>query len=271
MGLDVARPGTNGKSPVRFHEKIAYVTGAGHGIGRAVALRLAAEQAAVVVSDVDADAARDVAGEISRAGGTALATTCDVTVTASVDASFAEAMARFGRLDILVNTAGGDWEEPGRFEDVSDELWQRKLDLKLSGVARCIRAALPGLLAAAPVSSVVSISSINASIGLGGYPYSSAKAGLEILTKNLAVKYGGQGVRFNVVSPGTVRTRHWDRRQDDLSRLTRLYPLGRVGEPEDIAAAAAFLASDDAGWITGVTLPVDGGYLAGPRSFLPED
>lgn len=256
---------------MRFHDKIAYVTGAGHGIGRAVALRLAAEQASVVVSDIDADAARHVADEISGAGGIALATTCDMTARASVDASFAEAVGRFGRLDILVNTAGGDWEEPNAFEEISDELWQRKLDLNLTGVGRCIRAALPSLIAAAPGSSVVSISSINGAVGLGGYPYSAAKAGLEILTRNLAVHYGGKGVRFNVVSPGTVRTRHWNGRQADIDRLTRLYPLGRVGEPEDIAAAVAFLASDDAAWITGVTLPVDGGYLAGPRNFRSND
>jgi NAD(P)-dependent dehydrogenase (short-subunit alcohol dehydrogenase family) len=256
---------------VRFHRKIAYVTGAGHGIGRAVSLRLAAEQASVVVSDIDADAAQGVADEISCAGGTALATTCDVTVRASVDASFAEAIDRFGRLNILINTAGGDWDEPNQFEDVSDELWQRKIDVNLGGIGRCIRAALPGLIASAPGSSVVSIGSINGSVALGGYPYSAAKAGLEILTRNLAVQYGRRGVRFNVVAPGTVRTRNWNGRENDLRRLARQSPLGRVGEPDDIAAAAAFLASDDASWITGVTLPVDGGYLAGPRSFPPND
>jgi meso-butanediol dehydrogenase / (S,S)-butanediol dehydrogenase / diacetyl reductase len=255
---------------VRFRQKVAYVTGAGHGIGRAIALRLAAEQASVAVSDIDTDAAQSVADEISRAGGVAMATACDVTNRESVDASFAETIARFGTLSILINTAGGDWEEPEQFEDIPDDLWQRKIDVNLVGVARCIRAALPSLIAS-PGSSVVSVGSINGSIGLSGYPYSSAKAGLEILTKTLAVRYGRKGVRFNLVSPGTVRTRNWDGREDDLNRLAQQYPLDRVGEPADVAGAVAFLASDDASWITGVNLPVDGGYLAGRRSFVSDD
>lgn len=256
---------------MRFEGRVVYVTGGGHGIGRAIARRMAGEGASVVVSDVDAEAAQAVAGEIAAAGSTAWATRCDVTDRASVDASFAEAVGRFGRLNVLINTAGGDWEEPERFEDIPDEIWQRKIDVNLVGVGRCIRAALPSLIAAGPASSVVSIGSINGSIGLSGYPYSSAKAGLEILTKTLAVRYGRNGVRFNLVSPGTVRTRNWDGREDDLRRLARQYPLGRTGEPEDVAAAAAFLASDEAAWITGVNLPVDGGYLAGRRSFSSED
>jgi meso-butanediol dehydrogenase / (S,S)-butanediol dehydrogenase / diacetyl reductase len=256
---------------VRFRQKVAYVTGAGHGIGRAISLRLAAEQASVVVSDIDADAARGVAHEIQSAGGIAMATTCDVTLRESVDASFAEAAMRLDSLNILVNTAGGDWAEPEPFEDISDDLWLSKIDVNLVGVARCIRAALPSLIASSPGSSVVSIGSINGSVGLSGYPYSSAKAGLEILTKTLAVRYGQKGVRFNLVSPGTVRTRNWNGREDDLRRLAQHYPLGRVGEPNDIAAAVAFLASDDAAWITGANLPVDGGYLAGRPSFLPDD
>ncbi len=256
---------------MRFHQKVAYVTGAGHGIGRAVALRLAAEQAAVAVSDIDAEAVEGVADEIRDAGGVAMATTCDVTSRSSVDESFATALRHFGKLNILINTAGGDWEEPERFEDISDDIWHRKLDVNLMGVARCIRAALPGLIDSSPGSSVVSIGSINGSIGLSGYPYSTAKAGLEIMAKSLAVRYGDKGVRFNVVSPGTVRTRNWDGREEDLRRLSAQYPLGRVGEPGDIAAAALFLASDDAAWITGVNLPVDGGYLAGRRSFLADE
>jgi len=248
---------------MRFDNRVAYVTGAGHGIGRATVLRLAAEGGAVAVSDVDADAARRVASEIASAGGAAFATSCDVTDRASVDASFAETLDRFGRLNVLVNTAGGDWDEPG-FEEISDELWDKKLDVNLGGVFRCIRAALPSLVAAGPGSSVVTIGSINGSMAISGYPYSAAKAGLDILTRNLARRYGPQGVRFNLVSPGTIRTRAWDGRDDDLVRLAATFPLGRVGEPADIAAAVAFLASDEASWIAGINLAVDGGILAGP-------
>lgn len=248
---------------MRFDRQAIYVTGAGHGIGRAIALRLAAEGGSIAVSDIDADAAERVAGEIVARGGTAFATTCDVTSSESVGASFADAVDRFGALNVLVNTAGGDWDEPA-FDEIPDELWDRKLDVNLTGVFRCIRAALPSLIASGPGSSVVTIGSINGNVAIGGYAYSAAKAGLEILTKNLAARYGRQGVRFNLITPGTIRTRNWIGRDDDLARFARMHPLGRVGEPEDIAAAVAFLASDDASWITGVNLPVEGGIMTGP-------
>ena len=249
---------------MRFHDKVVCVTGGGHGIGRAIAVRLAAEGASVIVSDIDAAAAEGVAAEIGAAGGTALATTCDVTNRESVDASFREAIGYFDRLNILINTAGGDWEEPADFEDIPDELWMKKMDVNLIGIGRCIRAVLPNLIASGHGSNVVSIGSINGSVALSGYAYSSAKAGLEILTKVLAVRYGRHGIRFNLISPATIRTRNWKGHEDQLERLAHRYPLGRIGEPADIAAAVAFLASDDASWITGVNLPVDGGFLAGP-------
>jgi NAD(P)-dependent dehydrogenase (short-subunit alcohol dehydrogenase family) len=247
---------------MRFDNRAIYVTGAGHGIGRATALRLAAEGGAIAVSDIDGAAAEAVAAEIVATGRTAFATTCDVTSRAAVDASIAEAVSRFGKLDVLVNTAGGDWHEPALGE-IPDELFDRKMDVNLTGVFRCIRAALPSLIAAGPGSNVVTIGSINGNWAFGGYGYSAAKAGLEILTKNLAARYGSQGVRFNVISPGTIRTRNWTGREDDGGKRARKYPLGRLGEPEDIAAAVAFLASADASWITGINLPVEGGIMTG--------
>jgi NAD(P)-dependent dehydrogenase (short-subunit alcohol dehydrogenase family) len=256
---------------MRFEERAIYVTGAGHGIGRAIALRLGAEKGSVVVSDVDEAAAGAVAAEIVAAGGTALATVCDVTSGASAKASFAEALARFGGLDVLVNTAGGDWDEPG-LEDMPDELWERKLDVNLTGVMRCTRTALPSLIASGPGSNVVTIGSINGNMPFGGYAYSAAKAGLEILTKNLAARYGRKGVRFNLVTPGTTRTRNWNGREADLERIAKMHPLGRVGEPADIAGAVAFLASGDAAWITGINLPVEGGLLVSSlRAFADEE
>lgn len=248
---------------MRFDQRVIYITGGGHGIGRAIAHRLASEGGSVAVSDIDIDAARQVADEIADEGGTAVATSCDVTSTGAIDASIASIVSHFGRLDVLVTTAGGDWHEPA-FEQITDDLWDQKLDVNLTGTFRCIRAALPHLIAAGPGSNVVVIGSINGNAAIGGYPYSAAKAGLEILMKNLARQYGPQGLRFNLVAPGTIRTRNWDNREADLVRLAATYPLRRVGEPEDVAAAVAFLASSDAAWITGVTLPVEGGILAGP-------
>lgn len=251
----------------RFAGRAAFITGGAHGIGRATARRLVSEGAAVTIADVDVATASEVAAGVAAAGGEAIAVTCDVTDRASVEASIAESVAHFGRLDVLVATAGGDslLKPDGETED---DLWRRLLDFNLTSVMRCVRVALPHLLASPAGGNVVAIGSVNGIAAFGGYPYSAAKAGLQNLMKNLAAEYGGQGLRFNLIAPGTVRTRVWDSQPGSLERLTQLYPLGRVGEPEDIAAAVAFLASDDAAWITGTTLPVEGGVLTGPRGTL---
>ena len=253
----------------RFEGRAAFVTGAAHGIGRAIALRLSDEGASVTIADLDSESAGRVAQDVTRLGSAALALKCDVTDRASVDQSVAAHMERFGRLDVLVNTAGGDVPNPP-FQETDEDLWNRLMDLNLTSVMRCIRAALPHLLVSPAGGNVVTISSINAMAAFGGYPYSAAKAGLEILTKNLAAQYGRRGLRFNVVAPGTIRTRVWDNQPGAIERIEKVYPLGRVGEPEDIAAAVAFLASDDAAWITGISLPVEGGILAGPLSALAD-
>ena len=244
----------------RFTGRVAFVTGAGHGIGRATCLRLAAEGGTVVAADIDTSAADETARLVAEAGGTALALRCDILDRSSVDAAVETATSRFGRLDALVNAAGGALEEAWSGRS-GDELWARQLDFNLTGVVRCVQAALPHLAASA--GNVVSVGSVNGLAAFGGESYSAAKAGLTSLTQNLAVTHGPAGVRVNLVAPGTVRTRVWDGKDDALARLTGLYPLGRVGEPADIAAAIAFLASDDAAWITGIVLPVEGGVLAG--------
>jgi meso-butanediol dehydrogenase/(S,S)-butanediol dehydrogenase/diacetyl reductase len=253
----------------RFCERVVFVTGAGHGIGRAIARRLAVEGAAVSLADIDLAAAERVAVELTDAGGAAFAVRCDVTDRASVDSSVAASIDRYGQLNVLVNTAGGDSPEPS-FQELDDDDWARKLDLNLTSVMRCIRAALPHLLASNNGGNVVTIGSVNGLAAFSGYPYSAAKAGLQMLTRNLAAEYGRRGVRFNLVAPGTIRTRVWDDQAGALERIAGLYPLGRVGEPEDIAAAVAFLASDDAAWITGTILPVDGGILTGPSRMLSD-
>lgn len=252
----------------RYEGRVALVTGGGHGIGRASARRLGAEGAAVIIADIDVEAAHAVVAELDDAGMSAIAVSCDVTARDSVDRAVAGGVEHFGRLDVLVNTAGGDGEHPS-FADTGDESWEALIDLNLTGVVRCIRAALPHLLVAPDGGSVVTVGSINGITAFGSEPYSAAKAGLQNLTVNLAAQYSRHGVRFNLIAPGTIRTRVWDKQPGSLQQLTPLYPLGRVGEPEDVAAAVAFLSSDDAAWITGVVLPVDGGILStGPLGHL---
>ncbi|NDL58522.1 SDR family NAD(P)-dependent oxidoreductase [Phytoactinopolyspora mesophila] len=253
----------------RFDGRVALVTGGAHGIGRATAARLASEGASVAIADLDTEAAQKTADELTSADQI-MALPCDVTDRESVDAAMAAVVERFGGLDVLVNNVGINGGP--QFEDMDEAEWYRQLDPTLYGAVRCIKAALPMLLAARDGASVVSIGSVNGIAAFGNEAYSAAKAGLVNLTENLALRYGRHGVRFNLVAPATIHTRHWHQQfRDDpelLEMLGDLYPLGRIGQPEDIAAAVAYLASDDAAWVTGTVLRVDGGILAGAPSFL---
>lgn len=242
------------------------VTGAGNGIGRAIATRLHSEGAAVLLADLDDTAAADVADTLGERAG---AVRCDVTDRASVQAAIAQCAQRFGALDVLacnVGVAG-----PEDFPELDDEAWSTQTEPTLHGTVTCIQAALPQLIGSRYGGSVVMTGSVNGLAAFGNIAYSAAKAGLGNLAANLSVRYGawdpraiGRPVRFNVVAPGTTRTRVWSRQHQDPDQFARIYPLGRIGEPADIAAAVAFLGSDDASWITGIVLPVDGGVLCGP-------
>ena len=250
----------------RFEGGVAVVTGAGHGIGRATAARLAAEGAVVAVTDVDQPAVEAVAAELPDASRHA-AYALDVTRTDQVEAVFDRIAERFGRLDLLVNVAGGDVAY-GSFADIDDETWLGMLDFNLLGVVRCCRAALPHLRTSGFGPSIVSVTSINAHLALGREAYSSAKAGVTSLTENLAASLGPEGIRVNAVAPGTVRTRNWDDQPGGADRMRPMYALGRVGEPEDVAAAVAYLGSADAAWVTGQVLRVDGGMSVGTANLL---
>lgn len=247
----------------RFDGASALVTGGAHGIGRACAVRLASEGARVAVLDVDEAAAHDVVSQLATIDGRPhLAVLMDVTDSSSVDRGIRRAAVELGQIDALVNVAGGGTVE-GRLEDTSDEVWTRMLELNLLSVVRCCRSTIPYLRRSSMSPAIVTVSSVNAFAALGGEAYSSAKAGLTSLTGNLAASLGHDGIRVNAVAPGTVRTRVWVGQEGGADRMAPFYPLGRVGEPEDVAGAVAFLASSDAAWITGHTLPVDGGLLTG--------
>ncbi|GAA1658606.1 SDR family NAD(P)-dependent oxidoreductase [Kribbella alba] len=242
----------------RFEGRVALVTAGAQGIGAAIARRIAAEGGSVIVTDLQDEKVAEVAAEL---GDRALPVRVDVTSRADIDAAVAAGVERFGRLDVLVNNAGGCIIN-SLPEETTVEDWHRQLDLTLVGAAQCIQAALPHLIETR--GNVVTISSVNGLAAFGNVEYAAAKAGQVAMTQNFAARYGTSGVRFNVVAPGTVRTPNWDSQPGTLEKFAKMYPLGRVGEPEDIAAAVAFLASDDAAWITGHTLPVEGGVLTGP-------
>ncbi|MFD0547052.1 SDR family NAD(P)-dependent oxidoreductase [Streptomyces mexicanus] len=250
----------------RFQGHRVVVTGAARGIGAASARRLAEEGARVLLTDVDGDAAAGTAAALRDSGLSARAHPCDVADRTSVEAAVAHAVETFGGLDVLVTCAAHCTPDTPLFEDGTDEAWARDLDITLTGTQRCWRAALPHL-AASGRGAIVGIGSVNGLQDFGNHAYSAAKAGLVSLTRTLAGHAAARGVRVNLVVPGTVRTSAWEGREADLERVRGLYPLGRVGRPEDIAAAVAFLASADAAWITGTALTVDGGLTAVHTAF----
>jgi NAD(P)-dependent dehydrogenase (short-subunit alcohol dehydrogenase family) len=249
---------------MRLNNKIAVVTGAGSGIGRATAELFAREGAQVVVDDRYSERAEETVGRIKQAGGEALAVEADVSKREAVEAMIAQALAAYGRVDILVNNAA-----VGTGDDIlqiDEAAWDAGLAIVLKSVYLCSKAVLPTMIGQKN-GAIVNIASVNGLTGLGEEAYSAAKAGVINLTQNMALKYGRYNVRANVICPGTVQTPIWQAQLEKdphiFERLTPWYPLGRVGQPEDIASAALFLASDEAAWITGVTLPVDGGLMAG--------
>jgi meso-butanediol dehydrogenase/(S,S)-butanediol dehydrogenase/diacetyl reductase len=249
---------------MRLADKVAIVTGSGSGIGRVIAGRFAAEGAVVVVADRLGDKAEEVAGEIGAAGGRAIATRTDVTVAAEVDAMAAAAEEAFGPVEVLVNNAAVC--EGDNVVAMDEETWDFDVTGVLKSAFLCTKRVLPGMIERRG-GAVVNIASVNGLAYFGNEAYSAAKAGMINLTQSVAVRYGRYGVRANVIAPGSIRTPIWQERVDKepevFERLVKWYPLGRIGEPEDVANAALFLASDEAAWITGAVLRVDGGLLAG--------
>jgi NAD(P)-dependent dehydrogenase (short-subunit alcohol dehydrogenase family) len=246
-------------SPQRFVGRTVLITGAGSGIGRACAERLAAEGARVASADLDQDSAHETIAGLSDPDHH-FAVGLDVTDVAVVEEVVTSTADHFGGLDVLVNVAGGDTEHP-EFEHTDDETWFKMIDLNLLGVVRCCRAAIPHLRRSTQGPAIATIGSINALMALGSEPYSSAKAGLGVLTLNLAAQLAPSGIRVNLVAPGTIRTPVWDDQPGGADRFAAVYPLKRVGEPADVATAVAYLASSDAAWVTGQTLVIDGGLL----------
>jgi NAD(P)-dependent dehydrogenase (short-subunit alcohol dehydrogenase family) len=246
------------------------VTGGGGGIGTAICRRFASAGADVVVADRNAGAAEEVARDIQARGGSATAWPVDVTDAAAVGQLFTALGESRPGLDVLVNCAAHASDTA--FGDLSVAEFDEDVTITLKAAFFCIQAALPLLLRSPNGPNVVSVGSVNGIAAFGNEAYSAAKAGLINLTRNLALRYGPRGVRFNVVAPGTVRSPIWDQRLAArpglLDRIENLYPLRRVGVPDDIAAACVFLASPDASWITGQTLAVDGGITAGHSGLI---
>ena len=249
----------------RFEGHVAIVTAAGSGIGAATAKRLAAEGARLVVADLSGTRAQATAQAIAAAGSDAAWLKMDAAEPPAVEATVALALSRWGRLDVLVNNAG--YGEPALLCDTSIESWNRTLAVTLTSVFLGLKHALP-VMRRQGRGAVVNTASVSGIAGDIGMPaYNAAKAGVVNLTRAAALECAGQGIRVNCVCPGGIDTRVTQilagDRADELRRtMSAVHPLQRMGSAEEIAAAIAFLASDEASFITGAALVADGGLSA---------
>lgn len=250
----------SGKFGARFENKVALVTGAGQGIGQATAFRLAAEGAAVGLMERNPETCASTATSIESRGGHALDLVCDVADTDAVAQAVRTLRERFGRIDVLVNNAGFD--RPGGFLKTAAEDFQAVWTVHFLGTVNCCRACGP-LMMEQGDGRIVNVSSIYAKVGSKGESaYSAVKAGLIGLTKSLAREWGPKSVRVNAILPGltdtpTIRDMMLPKFKEQIISET---PLGRIADASEIAAAIAFLASDDASFITGAALEVSGGW-----------
>lgn len=242
--------------------KVAVVTGASKGIGASIALHLAAEGAAVVVNYATSKAGADkIVGEINGGGGKALAVQADVSKEADVRRLFADAKQAFGKLDVLVNNAG--IYEFAPLEDVTAEHFHKQFDLNVLGLLLASQEAARHFGPAG--GAIINISSVVATAAPAtGSVYSATKAAVDAITRSLAKELGPRNIRVNAINPGMVETEGFHTagfaEGDFRKSVESQTPLGRIGQPRDIAPAAVFLASNDAGWLTGETLHIGGGY-----------
>ena len=250
---------------LRFDSQVVLLTGAGAGIGRATALAFAQAGATVAVTDIDSARSREVADEISSTGGRAFAAEMDVADEVQVARVFDETISRSGKIDILVNNAGVGARVPTA--DLATDQWQRVLGIGLTGAFFCTRAAAKPMIAQGR-GAIVNVSSVMGLSGGGLYPnpaYHAVKGAIVNLTRAWALEWAAYGIRVNAVAPAFTRTALVEPLMaNDAMRhaIIEATPLGRLVEPEEVASAVVFLASDAAAMITGHTLPVDGGWLA---------
>jgi len=250
---------------MKFKDKVAFVTGAASGIGRATAVRLAAEGAQLYLVDIDEAGLATLSAEIAGQGGEVAAQRLDVADAGACREAIDAVVARFGRLDVLCNIAG--IAAANHLSDVTDEQWQRMVNINLGGVFYLCQAAMPHL-----EKSSGNIVNMASSAGLVGQAYNVAycatKGGVVMMTKAMAMEFASKGVRVNAICPGGIKTPLVSSfsipEGADMNLFMRMVPLtGSMAEPETVADVVAFLAADSSSYITGVALPVDGGQVVG--------
>ena len=253
---------------MRLENKRAVVTGGANGIGRTTALFFARQGARVVIADIERQAGEDTVEKIRDEGGDADFIAADTTDARAVEALVRGADELLGGIDVLMSNAGTSLTED--LLDIDPEAWNADLTLNLTSHYLCTRRALPVMVRGGG-GSLIYTSSVNGLWAIGEFGYSAAKAGLISFARNVAVTYGAQGIRANVVCPGTIDTErggaYWDDKAGGKEKVVKWYPVGRLGRPEDVAHMAVYLASDESSFVSGSTLVVDGGLTAGSRLF----
>ena len=255
---------------MRLEGKVVLVTGGGSGIGRATAELFAREGARVVISDLNRHTAEETAAAISHAGGDAIVVTGDVSVSADAEGMVSAATEAYGRLDVLVNSAGVSARNALPEGASPERVWDKVMDVNLKGTYLVSWFAVPAMERSGG-GSIVNLSSIMGLVGYpkgmgGGFnPYAPSKGGVLQFTRNLAIDSAGKNIRVNCICPGYVET-NLTRSLTDDKELRRVlesrHPMGRLGRPEEIAFAALYLASNESAYVTGTPLVVDGGYTA---------
>lgn len=248
-----------------FADKVVLITGAGNGIGRATALAFAQQGASVVVADMSRSGGEETTALITQSGGIASFILCDVTKDQDVQSMVDGTIEIYGKLDIAFNNAGIEIES-SKLADGTEETYDKIMDVNVKGVWRCMKYQIPELLKQS-VSAIVNTASI---AGLGAAPkmsvYSASKHAVIGLTKSAAVEYGKKGLRVNAICPAVIDTEMFRRATENDPQkaefVKSMHPVGRIGQPEEVAAAVLYLCSDLAGFTTGVALPIDGGATA---------
>ena len=255
---------------MRLSGKVALVTGGGSGIGRACASLFAYHGAQVSISDFQCDAVFEISNEIIECGGESLALTGDVSISDDAKMMVESTVERFGRLDILVNSAGVSARNALGNEAIEEDIWDRVMEVNLKGTYQVSKYALP-YMSAGGGGSIINLASIMSLVGYQGAagsglgPYPPSKGGVLQFTRNLAIEVAKEKIRVNCLCPGYVETSLIEGMMSDkdvMRELVSRHPIGRLGKPEEIAYAALYLASDESTFVTGAPLVVDGGYTA---------